>query len=291
MGAVDDLFNPLKKGFTKEMKKMGDAVKSTGDTVLKKIADDIGKPITSLGNEFKKIPKRVFKPINKFMKKSVLDPIMSLTNGIDDMITNFIRIICFLKATPNRFRNLGTAFDEVFNGVEEEIVAIGYAFELGFDSISSLVYSTTIFIDTYLNCIIKILSNSLDCLPFYILDVIGQILYLPVRILLWVFNTFLGINLYSIEKNTWKGVMEFDNIIYSSTGFHIARYPKEIRDNCYTCSTLKKSVLEERKKNVDITFEEKIPAQLGKSKPTFEKSKRHFNEVFAYPHAKKPEDV
>ena len=117
MGVVDKLFNPMKKGFTKEMNKMGDAVKSTGDAVLKKIADDIGDPIVSLGDEFKKIPDKVFKPINQFMEKAVLDPIMSLIDGIDDTITNFIRIICFLKATPNRFRNLGTAFDEVFNGV------------------------------------------------------------------------------------------------------------------------------------------------------------------------------
>jgi len=291
MGVVDKLFNPMKKGFTKEMNKMGDAVKSTGDAVLKKIADDIGDPIVSLGDEFKKIPDKVFKPINQFMEKAVLDPIMSLIDGIDDTITNFIRIICFMKATPNRFRNLGTAFDEVFNGVAHEFVALGYAFELGFDSISSLVYYTAIFVETYLGCIVKILSNSLECLPFYILDVIGQILYLPVRILLWVVDTFLGIDLYNVEKRTWKGLMDFDDIIYSSTGFHIARYPKEIRDNCYTCTTLKKSVLTERKKNVDITFEQKIPAQLGKSKPIFDKSKKHFNEVFAYPHSKEPKDV
>jgi hypothetical protein len=291
MGLIEDAIKSGTKGFTKSITKMGDAIKSTGDDVLKKMADDIGKPITSIGDEFKKIPDKVFTPINEFLKKSVRDPILSLIDGIDDMILNFIRIVCFMKSTPTRFRNLGTAFDEVFNGVSQEFVALGYAFDLGFDSISSLVYYTVIFIDSYLGCIMKILSNSLECLPFYLMDVIGQIIYLPLRILLWVFDVFLGIDLYPTEKKLWKGIMEVDEVIYSIFGFNIARYPKGIRDNCYTCVALKSSVLSERKKNVDITFEDKIPAQLGKSKPTFDKAKDHFDEVFAFPHAREPKHV
>ena len=181
MGVVDKIFNPLKRNFTRDVQNITNGVKRQGDKVLKKIAKDIGKPINSMNKEFKKIPNNVFKPIDKFIKKNVRDPILDLIDGIDVMIANFIRIVCFLKTTPNRFRNLGSAFDEVFNGVAQEFVALGYAFELGFDSISSLVYYSAVFIESYLSCAIKLLSNGLECLPFYVIDIVGQIIYIPVR--------------------------------------------------------------------------------------------------------------
>jgi hypothetical protein len=285
------IWNKLKQPLVKAVNSIGDGAKRIANDVFDSIEDEIGKPIVSIGDEFKKIPNKVFKPIGNFVKENIRDPIMDLIDGIDDMIANFIRIICFLKATPSRFRNLGSAFDEVFNGITQEFVSLGYAFELGFDSIASLVYYTAIFVDTYLSCFIKILSNSLECLPFYLIDVIGQILYLPVRILLWIFYTFLGFDLYPNEKKTWNRIMALDEIIYVATGFHIAKYPSDVTNNCYTCIVLKESVLKDRKNNVDTTFKKKIPEQLGKSKPIFDKAKRHFNEVFAYPHAREPEFV
>lgn len=282
MGAVDKIFNPIKKSLTREIQKIGDGVTAEGNKLFTQISNDISNPISSLESDITSFPDKIKKPIKTFIKTSIEDPIMKLISGIDVMITDFIRIICFLKTTPRRLHHLGNAFDNVFKGVSEEFVALGYAFELGYDSISSLVYHTTIFIDTYLKCTVKILSNSLECLPFYIIDIIGQILYIPVRVTLWAFNTFLKINLYHTEKKIWKGLLDIDKFLYTYTGIHIVKYPANIRNNCYTCVVLKDKVLKQQKENVDHTFKKKIPQQLNNNS-AFSNANQQFKDTFAYP--------
>ena len=67
---------------------------------------------------------------------------------------------------PCRFRNLFESFDNLFQGVAEEFIVIGQAIEMGFESVSDLVYYFGVFIGSYMNCGANLLKNSITCIPF-----------------------------------------------------------------------------------------------------------------------------
>jgi hypothetical protein len=260
---------------------IGDSMDEFGNTLDREIAQPI-----ETGFE-----KNIEKPIKKLIEEEVLDPLLDMTNGIDTMIKNFARIVCFLNKSPPRFRNLAASLDNIFTASGEEFVAFGYALELGFNSISKMIVYIATYISNYIDCTFKILENFLDCVIFYVLDIIGQVLYLPIRIVLWVFKTFLQLDLYSIEKQTWEGLDDMDQYLFEIIGFKILQYPKHIRDNCYTCIRLRTDVIDEQADVVRHSFRKTIPEMLGKSKHKFEKGRKQFHEVFAYPTVREPKYV
>ncbi len=289
MGIIGDALKGL--GIGKAIGKVFKGVLRDAEDFFKKIPRGITKGVNAIENEINKIPEKVFDPISDFMSDNIEKPILKLTEGIDEMIENFIRIVCFIKRTPVRFRNLGASFESIFDGFIAEFVALGYALELGYNSISELVYYVAIYLESYLSCIIKILSNFIECAPFYIFDAIGQILYLPIRILLWLFSTFLAIDLYSREKQVWAGLEKLDYELYPYIGFHFIYYPKHIRENCYVCVRLKADAVKRKNKDVHNTFNNEIADVLGRSRDEFKKGFKHFQEVFAYPFVREPRYV
>lgn len=258
-----------------------DSINEFGNTLDREIA----QPIETGFEE------NIEKPIEKFVEEDVLDPLLDMTKGIDVMIKNFARIVCFLNKSPPRFRNLSASLDNIFTALGEEFVALGYALDLGFNSISNMIVYIATYISNYIECTFKLLENFLDCIIFYIFDIIGQLLYLPIRIVLWIFKTFLQLDLYNSEKQAWDGLEDMDEYFFEIVGFHLMRYPKYIRDTCYTCLRLRTDVIDEQADVVRHSFRKTIPEMMGKSKQKFEKGYLQFHEVFAYPHVREPKDV
>ena len=249
-------------------------------------------PLDDLEKAFDKYSKQVERDTKKALKASIQDPVVEITKGIDVMLINFVRILCFLNKMPCRFRNLFEAFDNLFQGVTEEFLVIGQAIEMGFESVSDLVYYFGVFIGSYMNCGANLLKNSITCVPFYLGSIIGFILYLPIQIILWAFKTFLSFDLYPTEKRIWKGLKTSNDALFPIIGFHFMHYPKWVRENCYSCIRLRTSVLKGAKNATDDTFNEKIPDLInGKNRTKISKAFRHFEEVFAFPDARSPEDV
>jgi len=96
---------------------------------------------------------------------------------------------------------------------------------------------------SHLICGMKLLANWKQCVLYYILDAIGQLLYLPVRITLWALFTFLRLDLYKAECKFWGALDLFDRWWFTKTSFHLIHYPKNIRDDCYNCCRVKTEVL------------------------------------------------
>ena len=82
-------------------------------------------------------------------------------------------------------------------------------------------------------CAVKLISKAQKCMLYYILDVIGYTLYLPVMIFFWLFS------LQSIEREIFKGLDFVDDTIYGVAGFHIFRYPNDLLNDCYRCKNKK----------------------------------------------------
>jgi hypothetical protein len=115
------------------------------------------------------------------------------------------------------------------------------------------------FVFTYTVCGVKYISNIPNCIFYYLVDMFIQILYLPLRITIWILYAFLGINLYPTQKMIWKYVEQINGYVYGFTGFNIIRWPKNIRDQCYNCKRLKTSVLVNKASDINKGFKTAIP--------------------------------
>ena len=292
MKLAGNVLDDLMKDFKKEVSSFMDPVVNGICDLSSAGTKLLGEPIDEMEKAFKKYSDQVERDTKKALKATIKDPIVEMTKAIDIMLLNFVRILCFLNKMPCRFRNLFESFDNLFQGVAEEFLTIGQAIEMGFNSVSELVYYFGVFIGSYMNCGGNLLKNAITCIPFYLGSIIGFILYLPIQIILWAFKTFLSFDLYPTEKRVWKGLKTSNDALFPILGFHFMHYPKWVRDNCYSCIRLKTSVLKEAKNETDNTFNKKIPDLVNnKERGKLNKAFRHFEEVFAFPDARPPEDV
>jgi hypothetical protein len=84
-------------------------------------------------------------------------------------------------------------------------------------------------------CLIEKATNFKACFFWYILDIIFEILYLPIRFLLWLADRFdicLGREIHDRARDMRDDI---DCFIYDNYGFHIFRYPHSEMKRCYKC--------------------------------------------------------
>ena len=232
----------------------------------------------------------IFDPIIKFFK-SIFKGITDIIEGIEDVIEDIRQIICAFNTFPNRYRNMVAGFNNVFDGVGQQFVALGIALNIGFSSVKDLSEYVAEFVSTYINCGFKFMSNILDCIIYYIFDIIRFALYLPIRITLWVLYAALSIDLYPVETKIWDMLEWLDQALFPITGFHIIHYPKSIREQCYVCKRLKQSALAAQAKETDRVFREDIPCQFKPGAKKITRGMRQFDEIFRYPRARHPNEV
>lgn len=206
--------------------------------------------------------------------------IQDIINGIKEMIQAFRRIICFLGTVPTRIRNLNAGFSNIFKGINAEFDAIGKSFNMGFSSINVLALYIGELISTYIGCGFKFFANFFDCIFYYIVDAVLYIIYLPIKIIIWGFKLF-SIDFTYIEERVYNGLKTLNDFLYPIIGFHIIHWPKPVREKCYLCKRLKVEAVNNKAKDVSVTFNEKIPKNFGKSRNLFRIGKRQFDEVFA----------
>jgi len=81
-----------------------------------------------------------------------------------------------------------------------------------------------------ITCGLEMFMNFRQCFFWYLLEIIGHTLYLPVRFLVWI----LGIQKW--EKYTWDKIQEGDCAFYDLTGIHLIHYSEDILQQCYKCN-------------------------------------------------------
>jgi hypothetical protein len=87
-------------------------------------------------------------------------------------------------------------------------------------------------IGSYFKCGIQRIKSMPSCMPWYLLEVFGQILYLPFRII------FKLCKLQKQERQFWNGVEKVDKVFHNAIGLHIIHYPDDIVNGCYKCKGL-----------------------------------------------------
>jgi len=87
-------------------------------------------------------------------------------------------------------------------------------------------------IGSYIKCSLEKVKNLPGCMPWYMLQIFGKCLYLPVIFFVWLFK------LQKIERDFWNAMESMDKAIFDIFGFHVIHYPQSVINKCYKCSSL-----------------------------------------------------
>jgi len=174
-----------------------------------------------------------------------------------------------------------------FESITDIITGVGETF-LG--SIETLAFSIPDIFDgivtliefslSNLFCFIKILGNFKSCIFYYILDIIGQLMYLPIRITLWAVKQFLKVNVYPLEQKIWEYIDLADCALHKFTGFYLTHYPPNVIDDCYNCCRVKTSVLYQKGQQINDDINKYAPDLLWPGIKNIEKGAQKFMNPF-----------
>jgi hypothetical protein len=151
-------------------------------------------------------------------------------------------------------KNLGKIFDiiprvgrglkQILNGVEREFTGLPIGVYYGAIDTSIFIQYIWEFAFTNFTCGMKLMNNIFSCIFYYILDAIGQILYILPRLLFWIIDSFSGKSKLGtkIETTIWGFLDKLDRLAITYLGFHIIHFSKSVRDMCYNCKRLKPTV-------------------------------------------------
>jgi hypothetical protein len=71
-------------------------------------------------------------------------------------------------------------------------------------------------------------TNFKSCFLWYLLEIIGWILYLPIEFIVWL------LCLQELEKTAWKGLDAVDCVIYDVVGFYLFKHSDAVNQKCYS---------------------------------------------------------
>ena len=239
---------------------------------INEINDRLAGPFKEVGNKFNEAGNKMKDGINSAIdtvKNKVLGPLEDI---FDKVKRAFLEI-------PRRFSMFGSAFNHIFIGIGEEVTGLFDGIGNGFNDIGDLMKYTGIFVFMYVSCGVKLIGNLHKCIFYYALQAVGQMFYVPIRIILWLAYQF-RIDLYTTEKYIWDNLEWLDGNFYSSTGVHFMHFTLAVRDDCYNCKRMKQQTLTKKAKDIDDDFRVGIKRKLNKGIDTLRKAGDEFKGVF-----------
>ena len=137
--------------------------------------------------------------------------------------------------------NLGIGVYEAVFGLLMTTIKGSWQIAMGIGDLSIFAIYLVRWIVDHVICGMKLIFTLPTCIIFYAINLIGQILYLPFRLVFYVLHFWFGFkSIYRYEKKFWKYVEEADEWFFINVGgFHFAHWPKSIRSKCFSCVRLK----------------------------------------------------
>jgi len=164
---------------------------------------------------------------------------MGIFDGFIDFFRRVGQALEAIGKVPQHITDFAVGLGDIGKGVGEELIAVPQAIGYTAEDIWYFVYYTLIYVGELIYCSIQILTNFPSCLIYYMIEILGIILYLPVRFIFWLFG------MKSIEDAIWNGLYELDKQFYLATGghkdkdqcsgYHFLHYPCWIVNKCYRC--------------------------------------------------------
>jgi hypothetical protein len=85
----------------------------------------------------------------------------------------------------------------------------------------------------HVGCAFDKVATLFDCFFYYLLDIFGKILYLPIALI------FFFTGMLSVEADIWDSIESVDKTIHDATGLHICHFSDFIQGKCYKCNIRK----------------------------------------------------
>ena len=82
-----------------------------------------------------------------------------------------------------------------------------------------------------ITCGLEWFMNFRQCFFWYLLEIIGHILYLPINFIVWILPT-----LKPAERMLWQFLTDIDCSIFGILGFHVIHYSEDVLKRCYKCN-------------------------------------------------------
>ena len=283
---IDAIKNAVKKAEDELKRVFVDGIKNKIVTPIEDIIDDIVDEFESMIEKIENIPtfiEDIFDGIMRDIERIAQDKLDELKKpfkGIDYMIQDFQRMLCWVKTLPVRIDLILNGIDNIFVGIGEQLEIYIQAFEMGVEETGTLANYSGALVKSYIACIEKFIVNLYKCFLYYMVDLFFKLLYLPVILILWIASLF-GVNGYPMEESFWKTMKTLDAFVYNNAKFHILEFPESIKDDCYRCTRLRKEVVEYQANHLDRVFNEDIPKKLKSSKgvKTMKRGQKQFDEV------------
>jgi hypothetical protein len=134
--------------------------------------------------------------------------------------------------------NIARGLGEITYGVGKTAFEAPRGIVLAWVQFIIFIQTLWVFATTNLDCAMRMMNNASYCAFFYILDVLGQMLYLIPRLAIYVLNV-MGLPATQWETNIWDFLESVDRWFIDHVGIHIIHFPKSIRDSCFNCRRLK----------------------------------------------------
>ena len=179
--------------------------------------------------------------------RALKDEFVAIGNSLSYMGTDFANIMSGLGTVPPF---LGAALKAEAANVKEIADLSNEGIKGWFDAIPTafdpyLVDSknhdgvfdrTTRYIRMYSNCGSKFSTNFLQCLIFYIIDVIGNILYIVFVVFpTWIVLVTTKVDITCYYDKFFDAVECIDELWFGMFGFHPFHYTEGIMNMCYYC--------------------------------------------------------
>jgi hypothetical protein len=186
----------------------------------------------------------------------------------------------FFKKIGNFFKDISSGLNKISNGFREVFEGVPKGLKYGFNDMGVFLAYIFEYITLYVSCGVKFIGNFQKCVFFYAMDIIGQLVYLPIRIALFIIWCAGLRSVYSYEKTIWDYIDDADMAVFGMSGYHFMHWPKDVRENCYNCKRLKTEIIPQKSKMFVHDWNHEIWAEItrgaGDIKDGGEKIKRAF---------------
>lgn len=209
------------------------------------------------------------------------DPFKPLTDFGKNMEKGF----GVFKEIGERLKRIKYGFDDIGNGIKNEFKGLGDGLNIGVTDIGRLLEYVFIFTGSYINCGVHFLKNLKGCIFYYLMEALGQILYLPVRFVIWLLKVCKLGNMQPYADKLWTYVEKGDKLIYNYANMHISHYPKSVRQTCYVCRRLKQRVIVRQgdKVNDDFSKDGAIAQEFAKGINQMKDGGKNINSALTEP--------
>jgi hypothetical protein len=93
----------------------------------------------------------------------------------------------------------------------------------------NIIIKPILYIFDSVECGVQKIENIFVCAKWYLLQLLGIILYFPYHVLFYL------VGFTRFEKMIWNYVYRGDSIFFNLTGYHFAHYSDDVTNLCYKC--------------------------------------------------------